>query len=161
MSYINNLDFKSVPKSEDVERNILNLKLAEIRLFSLGTKDRKFFFYIAVPRQLPWSLKIILIQILTWVIMFPSSQRWTTWESKTLKYSHDFFSVTGFATHRWFASGKQSLYCAWPSCSPDLITAWPQPVLWLLSRAASRTLATMPSCEKCPRFAQYLSIIEW
>ena len=44
MSYINNLDFKSVPKSEDVERNILNLKLAEIRLFSLGTKDRKFFF---------------------------------------------------------------------------------------------------------------------
>ena len=54
MSYINNLDFKSVPKSEDVERNILNPKLAEIRLFSLDTKDRKiFFFYIAVPKQLP------------------------------------------------------------------------------------------------------------
>ena len=43
MSYINNLDFKSVPKSEDVERNILNPKLAEIRLFSL---DRKFFFFL-------------------------------------------------------------------------------------------------------------------
>ena len=46
MSYINNLDFKSVPKSEDVERNILNPKLAEIRLFSLDTKDRKIFFFL-------------------------------------------------------------------------------------------------------------------